>query len=174
MGSVVSVWAVRLTYNFARKGGYTWPPWEGEEDYRWAELRKHPVFAHPIPWFIFNLTFISFYQSFLICSFCFPIVLSVNAAYPLNGLDYVAAVLVVAFVALEYFADQEQWDFQQAKKRGVKTIGFLNTGLWARSRHPNFFGEQAVWVSFYIFSIAASGRVCNWTIVGCLLLMLLF
>lgn len=60
------------------------------------------------------------------------------------------------------------------KKQGVKTKGFCDTGLWAISRHPNFFGEQSVWVSFYVFSIAASGRYINWTIVGCLLLILLF
>ena len=105
MGTVVSVWSARLTYNFARKGGYSWRFWEGEEDYRWAELRKNPVFAHPVMWFIFNLTFISVYQSFLICSFTFPIVLSVNPEQPLNWLDAVAALLVLSFVVLEYFAD---------------------------------------------------------------------
>jgi hypothetical protein len=41
----------------------------------------------------------------LICSFTFPIVLSVDAENPLNVLDFVAAVLVVGFVAMEYFAD---------------------------------------------------------------------
>ena len=24
----------RLTYNFNRRGGYSWPPWKGDEDYR--------------------------------------------------------------------------------------------------------------------------------------------
>jgi len=53
-------------------------------------------------------------------------------------------------------------------------MGFCTTGLWARSRHPNFFGEQAVWVSFYVFSFAATSRPINWSIVGCILLILLF
>lgn len=105
MAAVVTVWGIRLTYNFGRKGGYSWKFWEGEEDYRWAELRKNPVFAHPVPWFIFNLTFISGYQSFLICSFTFPIVLSVDANNPLGPLDYAAAALVLFFVGLEYVAD---------------------------------------------------------------------
>jgi len=36
MAALVCVWAVRLTYNFGRRGGYSsWLPWRGEEDYRW-------------------------------------------------------------------------------------------------------------------------------------------
>ena len=34
MAIVVTLWALRLTFNFARKGGYT-----GLEDYRWQVLR---------------------------------------------------------------------------------------------------------------------------------------
>src|SRR5215216_7449882 len=34
MAVLVTLWGARLTFNFARKGGYT-----GTEDYRWAVLR---------------------------------------------------------------------------------------------------------------------------------------
>ena len=34
MLTVASVWSVRLTWNFWRRGGYSWPPWTGCEDYR--------------------------------------------------------------------------------------------------------------------------------------------
>jgi len=60
------------------------------------------------------------------------------------------------------------------KEKNSKTVGFLNKGLWSMSRHPNFFGEQAVWLSFFVFSIAASGRFVNVSIIGVMLLMLLF
>jgi steroid 5-alpha reductase family enzyme len=42
--SLVTVWGIRLTFNFARKGGYSWKFWEGEEDYRWAIVRRNPLF----------------------------------------------------------------------------------------------------------------------------------
>jgi steroid 5-alpha reductase family enzyme len=67
--TLITIWGLRLTYNFGRKGGYSWKFWDGEEDYRWAVLRKKPGFSNPIVWFIFNLGFISFYQSFLIAGF---------------------------------------------------------------------------------------------------------
>lgn len=34
MAILVNLWGIRLTLNFARKGGYSWKFWEGEEDYR--------------------------------------------------------------------------------------------------------------------------------------------
>jgi steroid 5-alpha reductase family enzyme len=41
---LITVWGARLTFNFARKGGYSWKFWSGEEDYRWEEVRKNPLF----------------------------------------------------------------------------------------------------------------------------------
>jgi hypothetical protein len=39
MAIVATVWGIRLTWNFSRRGGYTWPPWNGDEDYRWKYLQ---------------------------------------------------------------------------------------------------------------------------------------
>jgi steroid 5-alpha reductase family enzyme len=46
--------------------------------------------------------------------------------------------------------------------------------LWLFVRHPNFASEQAVWISFYLFGIAASGKWLNWTLTGPFLLVMLF
>ena len=35
MAVLATVWGIRLTWNFNRRGGYAWPPWQGDEDYRW-------------------------------------------------------------------------------------------------------------------------------------------
>lgn len=108
MATLVTIWSVRLTFNFARKGGFpkTWKIWEGEEDYRWAILRKNPALSNSIVWMIFNLSFISVYQSFLICAFCFPIALTVECNNPeLNSVDAIAATLVLGFITFETIAD---------------------------------------------------------------------
>jgi steroid 5-alpha reductase family enzyme len=52
--------------------------------------------------------------------------------------------------------------------------GFFSEGLWRYSRHPNFASEQAIWICFYLFGVAASGKLLNWTIAGSVLLVLLF
>jgi hypothetical protein len=41
-------------------------------------------------------------------------------------------------------------------------------------RHPNFAAEQAIWIFFYFFGVAASAQWLNWTVTGPVLLILLF
>jgi steroid 5-alpha reductase family enzyme len=174
-----------LTWNFNRKGGYSWRFWEGEEDYRWAVLRKNPIFANKFVWFLFNLFFISLYQSYLIMGFTLPIVMTFDQkANPhLNTWDYATAFLFIIFLVIETVADNQQWAFQQEKYRQIKSgkgvkepykTGFLRSGLFSVSRHPNYFAEQAIWVTVYLFSVAATGRLINWSFIGSLLLLLLF
>jgi steroid 5-alpha reductase family enzyme len=183
MSVLVTIWAARLTFNFARRGGYSWKFWEGEEDYRWEVLRQRPGFKNPFVWLLFNLFFICFYQNTLIFMFTVPVIagLAENAA-PLGIFDYVLAIIYVALVVMEFVADQQQYDFQTEKYRrknageemGEYGDGFIQTGLWSKMRHPNYFAEQSIWVVFYLFSVAATGEWLNWTIVGAVLLVILF
>jgi steroid 5-alpha reductase family enzyme len=178
MAVLVTIWGVRLTLNFARRGGYKWKFWEGDEDYRWAILRAKPEFQAPWRWIAFNLFFISLYQMGLILLFTLPILKSMEGG-PLGWPDLVLALIFVGFVMVETIADQQQWNFQQKKQLQIAggnkpTKGFLDEGLWGIVRHPNYAAEQAIWVVFYLFSIASTGLWINWSIAGCLLLILLF
>jgi steroid 5-alpha reductase family enzyme len=105
--SLITVWGARLTFNFARKGGYSWKFWSGEEDYRWEEVRKNPLFKSKIVWFLFNLFFISLYQTYLIMGFTVPIVLTFDSkAPPLGKWDLLATVLILGFWLFETIADE--------------------------------------------------------------------
>lgn len=183
MAMVVTAWGIRLTFNFARKGGYSWKFWAGEEDYRWIELRKRPGFNNRFVWMIFNLFFICGYQGTLIFLFLLPILTSLNTdASPIQWVDYLLAVLFLTLLALEFIADQQQYVFQKEKYKRINNNlpmgeyeqGFISTGLWAFSRHPNYLCEQAIWVVFYLFSVVATGEWINWSIAGCILLIILF
>jgi steroid 5-alpha reductase family enzyme len=183
MSILVTIWAARLTYNFARRGGYSWKFWEGEEDYRWEVLRQRPGFKNPFVWLLFNLLFICFYQNTLIFLFTLPVLsgLAENAT-PLGLWDYLLAAVYVGLVIMEYIADQQQYDFQTEKYRRINAgeplgdyaDGFVQTGLWSKMRHPNYFAEQSIWVVFYLFSVAATGEWLNWTLAGSVLLIILF
>ncbi|MCB0478016.1 MAG: DUF1295 domain-containing protein [Crocinitomicaceae bacterium] len=185
MSILVTIWGARLTYNFGRRGGYSWKFWTGEEDYRWEVLRNKPMFkGKPVVWTLFNLFFISSYQMSLIFLFTLPILLSVDAVNPeINYVDIVACALMLFFIILETIADQQHYIFQTEKHRkikagekleGIYADGFLSKGLWGKMRHPNYLGEQMTWVSFYLFSTAATGQWINWSITGAALLIFLF
>jgi len=184
MTLLVTTWGLRLTYNFYRKGGYNIIPWKGEEDYRWRLLRKQPVFQKGFRITLFNLLFISFYQHLLIFLFCTPILIAAkNSTASLSGLDYLAASCMFLFILIETMADNQLYDFHTQKRQKIfknqkykssLDKGFLTEGLWNYVRHPNFIAEQAIWVSFYFFGIAASGQWVNWSLAGPVLLILLF
>ena len=182
MAILASAWGLRLTLNFARRGGYSWKIWSGDEDYRWAILRAKPEFQAPWKWMLFNLFFISLYQMGLILLMTLPIVKSVEGG-PLTTLDIILGFVFLIFLLLETIADQQQWTYQKEKYRqieqgeslkGIYAKGFVHKGLWARVRHPNYAAEQAIWISFYFFSVMATGHWINWSMVGCLLLVVLF
>lgn len=105
MAVLATLWGLRLSFNFARKGAYRLKFWEGEEDYRWKMLN----------------------------------------------------------------AGQKLEDLPAPYNKGFNTIG-----LWNVSRHPNYLAEQSIWVSLYIFSIGAGIGIINWSMIGALLLIVLF
>lgn len=183
MAVLVTIWALRLTYNFARRGGYSLKFWEGEEDYRWSILRAKPEFSAKWKWVLFNLLFISVYQMGLILLFTLPALKAMNSDEALGIWDVILAVLFIILVIIEFIADHQQYVYQEDKHAAIRagkklnaaqSVGFTHTGLWAYMRHPNYAAEQTIWIVFYFFSVTATGLWINWSIAGCLLLVLLF
>jgi len=184
MATLVTIWGLRLSYNFGRKGGYSFIPWKGAEDYRWQVMRDNPLLKGRFRFGLFNLFFISFYQNILILLFSSPLLLAaLHKGNSITALDLAAALFMLLFIITEGIADTQLFRFHQ-QKRGVEKAdgrfseslnkGFMVDGLWRYVRHPNFASEQAIWISFYFFGIAASGRWINITAAGAVLLVLLF
>jgi steroid 5-alpha reductase family enzyme len=173
MTVLTATWGVRLTWNFARKGGYA----PGGEDYRWAELRRR---MPPAVFAAFELVFISVVQNVLLLLLALPAwAVAARGPSPLGALDAVATGAFLLLLAGETIADEQQWRFQRDKKarrsRGEAiTDEFLTTGLFRYSRHPNFFCEQGMWWAFYLFGVAAGGPWLDVTLAGPVLLTALF
>mmetsp|Transcript_73567 Transcript_73567/g.143943 ORF Transcript_73567/g.143943 Transcript_73567/m.143943 type:complete len:357 (+) Transcript_73567:38-1108(+) len=172
-----SVWGFRLTYNFFIKGGFS-----GGEDYRWKEVRS---WYPGLKFEVFALVFVHFFQLTEILAFTVPIVPAYYSNQPLNVLDVLAATLYLLLVFGEATADAQMFAYQKEKYRrraanedpGPYAQGFIDSGLWAYSRHPNYFCEVTCWWVFYLFSVSALGggsHWFNWTIGGPVFLTLLF
>jgi steroid 5-alpha reductase family enzyme len=172
MTALVTLWGIRLTFNFARKGGYT-----GTEDYRWQVLR-----AGMSTWQfqLFNLFFIVIYQNILLVLIALPALTAYgNQSTPFAGVDVALTVIFVLLLAGETVADQQQWNFHLTKRADLAEgrtpdPQFLQTGLFAFARHPNYFFEISQWWVVYVFGAVAAATLFQWTVAGAVLLTLLF
>lgn len=186
---IATMWGIRLTYNFAKKGAYRLKFWEGKEDYRWSILRSKKPLSNRALWGVFDLFFICIYQNALVLAITLPALACMESPNSFGAWDVVATVTALGALVLETIADLQQMAFHTEKNRllaeGKKleelpapyNKGFNTIGLWKRARHPNYFGEQAIWVCLYIFVIgagAANYGIFNWSMIGPLMLILLF
>jgi steroid 5-alpha reductase family enzyme len=173
MTALTALWGARLTFNFARKGGYA----RGGEDYRWAELRRR---MRPWQYQVFNLLFIAAFQNALLFALALPARVALqHRGAPLGAADVALATVFVALLAGETIADEQQWRFQR-DKRARKARGepvpreFLTTGLFRYSRHPNFFCEISQWWVLYAFGVASGGAWLDVSLAGPVVLTALF
>jgi steroid 5-alpha reductase family enzyme len=68
----------------------------------------------------------------------------------LGGVALIGLLVWVAGFAIEAVADAQKNRFRaQPKNKGQ----FIHTGLWAWSRHPNYFGEIVLWVGVAIIAV---------------------
>jgi steroid 5-alpha reductase family enzyme len=158
--TLVSIWGLRLAIYLAfRNIG------KGE-DFRYQEFRRN-YGTKRYWWFSFFQTFLL--QGILIMIVSLPLlgIHSSTSSGELGLLDYLGII-----VWLIGFAFEAGGDFQLAHfKRDLANKGkVLNTGFWKYTRHPNYFGDSAVWWAYAIFSIAAGSY---WQIIGSVVMTLL-
>ena len=184
MSTLVSIWGIRLSFNFARKGGFSLLPWKGAEDYRWEILQRDvPALKIKLNWSLFNFFFICFYQMGLIFLFSLPILSAWQGDSEMTNKDLLVGALMLCLIIIQTIADEQQHKYQTKKYELIKENkelvgnykkGFIDSGLWKFSRHPNYTCEQLIWITFYLFSVSATGEFLNWSVIGCVLLVLLF
>lgn len=157
---LVLFWGVRLTYNWAR--GF-----QGlaHEDWRYVDIRAKTGRAY-WPASLAALHLFPTVQVFLGCLPLFP---ALTSARPLGPLDVLAATVTLGAVLVETIADEQLRSFRRSRRDGA----IMNRGLWAYSRHPNYFGELGFWCGLFLFGLAAdpSDLRCG---VGVLAITLMF
>ena len=174
MTVLVLAWGARLTFNYARKGGFQ----AGGEDYRWKVMQER---LGPVGFQILNFAFIAPGQLLIVWLFTSPIHQAWSGqAQPLGILDAVAVMLFAVFFVVEAVADEQMWVFQQEKKRRIKAgepvelEPFITSGLFKYCRHPAYTCEMGMWYVFYLFAVAATGQWAHWTGLGFIALTLVF
>ena len=138
LASFIIIWAVRLgSFLFFRikKAG---------EDKRFREL-KISFTRFFLVWNISGM-WVSF------CSMCAITAISSGNGVQLNPLFYIGAITFLVGFILEIVADHQKTAFRKDPKNKDK---FINTGLWARSQHPNYVGEITLWAGIALISYSS-------------------
>ena len=160
VASLVTIWGLRLSlYLLIRNTGH------GEEDYRYQQFRKD--FGPERYWWV------SFFQVFLLQGILMSLVavpiigIMVSPEVSITLFDYVAIIIWLIGISFEAGGDYQLSIFKKNPDNKGKV---LNTGFWKYTRHPNYFGDAAIWWSFGLFAIISGSY---YTILGSLLMNIL-
>jgi steroid 5-alpha reductase family enzyme len=143
MASLVTVaWGTRLTVNWATH-------WEGlaHEDWRYVDLRAKTGGSYPVASF-FALHLFPFA---LVTLGSWALHEAIATPGPLGPLDFAALSVGVVAVLLETVSDIQLHRF---RRENTDRMAFLQSGLWAYSRHPNYCGEAMYWWSTALFALS--------------------
>ncbi len=143
---LATLWAARLALHIGIRNAGT------GEDYRYRKWRQE---AGSSFWWI------SYFKVFLLQAVLLWIVSSplLLAQQPgpgaeLTVFDGVGIALFVIGFAVETVADRQLARFKKDPSNGGKV---LQTGLWSRSRHPNYFGEAVLWWGIGLLALPTGG-----------------
>lgn len=158
---LVIVWAVRLTGNWV----YAFPGLH-HEDWRYPMFRERAGRWEAVV----DLVAIHLIPTLQVFLGMVPVYIAVTTpGRGLVWLSIVAFVLGMAAVALEFAADAQMHRFVRERKPGE----VMDRGLWAWSRHPNYFGEFGFWFALALFGLAAAPTAW-WLFAGAAAMLAMF
>jgi steroid 5-alpha reductase family enzyme len=138
--ALVSIWGLRLSWHIQRKTA-------GKgEDNRYAALLRDATVGQVLRKVFLLQAFITWFVSL-------PLQLSAVTGATPKPLAAVTAVGVAVWlvgVTFEAVGDRQLKTFKSdPANRGV----VMDRGLWAWTRHPNYFGDAAVWFGLWLITI---------------------
>lgn len=138
----ILIWAIRLTYNWAK----LWQDFS-HQDWRYTMIKNKFPKAYPIT----NLLAIHLFPTLIVFVQLIGGLYFIMLSDGLNVLALMGAVIIWGAVMIQFIADSQMQAFKDKHPKAV-----MDQGLWALSRHPNYFGEVMVWVGVYVFYLSAA------------------
>jgi len=135
-GAMVAVWALRLgsfLFRRVRRDG---------RDGRFDEIKVDPL-RFFMTWTLQGLWVLLTIAAALA-------IMTSNETRSIGWLAILGIVIWLAGFAIEVFADRQKSAFKRDPANEGK---FISSGLWAWSRHPNYFGEITLWTGIALMAI---------------------
>lgn len=159
MLGMLALWALRLTANWASS-------WRGpqHEDWRYREFRAR--FGR-LYWLV-SLGAVHLFPTVVVFAASIPLYYGfTGVAFAGDVLAFVGAVISALAITIEAVADRQLADYRKSGDRRP-----LQSGMWAYSRHPNYFGEILFWLGALVFGYARGAPW--WTAAGFVGVVLVF
>ena len=86
----------------------------------------------------------------VLCLNSMPAQLMSKALPALTGSDILGLSLFAGGLTFEIIADRQKSAWVAGKKSKQHDEDFLTSGLWSKSRHPNYFGEITLWIGIAV------------------------
>ena len=97
-------------------------------------------------------------QTVFLFAACLSLYFALGNGLPLGPTDVAATAITAGAIVVEAVADlQMDWHVQARREKRTDAL-LLKTGLWAWSRHPNYFGELSFWWGLWVFGAPTAPR----------------
>jgi steroid 5-alpha reductase family enzyme len=148
---LVTLWGVRLSAYIL------WRNWGKGEDYRYRAMRE----SDPGSFARRSLFTVFWLQALLLWAISMPLLQAARSAGP-AGLAPLDVLGLACFLVGFSFEAGGDWQLARFKRDPANRGRVLDRGFWRYTRHPNYFGDAAVWWAFFCFAAATPGGY--WTI----------
>lgn len=153
---LVAAWGLRLFAHITSRN------WKKKEDYRYAQLGE----LGSVQFWVKTYTNVFLLQGVLMIAISLPVIGIMQAdSNPLVPVASAGAIIWLFGIIFEAIGDYQLRQFIRAGKKGV-----MDKGLWAYTRHPNYFGEVTAWWGAAIIALSFGAW---WGILGALVITIL-
>lgn len=154
----VFIWAIRLTRNWLIDfTGF------GYEDFRYQEFRQKTKQYY----WIVSFLGIHLFPTLIVFLGLFPIYVLLNSVVTIPIFIYIGSIIMIVAAMISLISDAQRRNHKLQENNTS-----IRSGLWAYSRHPNYFGEVLFWVGVFVASLATGFQLIN--SFGMIAMLLLF
>jgi len=150
---LVTIWGLRLSVHLS------WRNWGKGEDPRYGEWRKK---SGRLFWLV-SLFKVFILQALFLWIISIVVQIGQLATTP-DSLTWLEALGVIVWTTGFIFESVGDWQLAQFKSDPASKGRVMDRGLWAYTRHPNYFGEFLVWWGLFLITLSTPNSW--WTVLS--------
>jgi steroid 5-alpha reductase family enzyme len=156
---LVTIWGIRLSAYLS------WRNWGKGEDPRYGSWRQN----NPEKFWIISLFKVFLLQSLFL--WLISMALQFGQISPVPPKFILLDIFGTVIFAIGFFFESVgDWQLARFKSDPGNKGKVMDRGLWAYSRHPNYFGEILIWWGIYVVTLSTPGSW--WTILSPIIITL--